>query len=489
MTITDEDFLVTPLFALSASFVVDPVYADTVEAEFDVVNPAQPTKGPNRYTLHVPAEKTVLSLGAASSHWNTDIGITGYTDTHIQFETKEEPKTVVSLGGPATKATVKGYGDAAPVSTQGYSMVTLANAWHDAKKQHYFLSRSGDITLRTKGEGKRAVIQADEGIVDMNGATEVNIAAHGVVVGAQNGVRFEDIKYEEPWTGEAPHSLMAKRYAIFNGITNALITGHNVVMGLAKIYKEHKKGHLHASVDTFADIAEQIADFIEMKRTVSEVGHLLEEEEATANCIKMDAEEDFGVSAGGNASFYGITGATMGSTKWTSVSAVVSAGLKATLFAGVQGAYTSLKGYKKIELGCDHGKVIFDAKKSVQINAEKSVIAVGKQLAQVSGEKNAYFTGGKKAWIGTTAGSAWGLQFRKDGIMIGKANHANAMKRAFIAADRSIKIDKGGFTLKSSSSSMTLDKKAIEAKATEVKLLAKDSDVRVGGKKVLIDGP
>jgi hypothetical protein len=300
---------------------------------------------------------------------------------------------------------------------------------------------------------------------------------------------LEDVVYDEPWGGEAPHSLTAKRYAIFNGITNALVTGHNIVLGLAKIYKEYKHGHLHASVDTFADVAEQIADFVELKRTVHEVGEMLEEEESSESCIKIDAEEDFGISAAGAASFYGIKGATLGSTLWTSVSGVISAGLKATLFAGVAGAYTSLKGYKKVELGCDHGKAVFDAKKSVQINAEKSVIAVGKHLAQVSAEKDAYFTGGKKAWIGTPAGSGWGLQLRKDGIMIGKANSANAMKRAWVAPDRSIKVDKNGITMKSSSTSLTLDKKAIEAKATEVKLHAKDSDVRVGGKKVLVDGP
>ncbi|APR77230.1 Hypothetical protein A7982_02577 [Minicystis rosea] len=489
MTIVYEDPTLPPLLAAPQTFVADPVYADTVEAAWSATPVASPTHGPNRYTLHVPAESTVLSLGEASPRWNTDAGITGYTDNHINFETKSGPQTVVSLGGPATKASIKGYGDAAPVSTHGYSMVTAANAWHDAQKQHYLLSRTHDITLRTKGEGKRAVLQAEHGIVDLNGGKEVNIAGAGVAIGASPGLPYENVKYAEPWHGDAPHSLAAKCASIFNGITNGVVTAHNLAMGATKLYKEYKHGHLHASVDTFADVVEWLTDVGEFIRTSMEVKELFAEEEAVEGSIKMDAAEDVSIGASGNASFFGIHGATLGSTLWTSVSAVVSAGIKGSLFAGVAGAYTSLKGYKKVELGCDHGKAIFDAKKSVQMSAESSVIAVGKELVQVSAEKNAYFAGGDVAWIGTTAGSAWGMHMASSGIKIGKATSADKMMSAAIAADRSITIDKKGFLFKSASSEMTIEKKAIKVTSGSVKLHAKSDDVRVGGKKVLLDGP
>jgi hypothetical protein len=488
MTVIQE-YAPIPLAPSTQTFVVDPVYADTVEMDIDLVSVGQPTAGPNRHTTHVPTEKTVLSLGALSGRWNTDKGITGYTDSHIHFETKAGSRTVVSLGGPATKSTLKGLGDAAPVASNGYSMVTLQNAWHDAEKQHYLLSRTADVTLRTMGEGKRALLQAVDGIVDLTGGKEVNLAGGGVAIGARNGLPFEDVEYTHNIQGETPHSIAAKRSAQFTTIGAAAITAHNLVMSAAGFRKKYKKGELHAGVDTIADVAEWLIDLAEFVRAKAEIQELFAAEEAVENCIKIDAEQDFGISAGGEASFFGIEGATLVSSIWTSVSAVVSAGMKGTLFSGVAGAYVSLKGYKKIELGCDTGNALFDAKKNVTISAENSVIAVGKELAKVVGEKNAYFTGGDNAWLGVSAGGGWGLQLKSDGIMIGKANSADTMKTATIAADRSIKIEKASFTLTSGSTVMKIGKNSVETKAMSVKFHAKDNEVRVAGKKVLIDGP
>ena len=488
MTVIQE-YTPIPLLPSDASFVVDPVYADTVEMDIDLVSVGQPTAGPNRYTMHVPTEKTVLSLGALSGRWNTDKGITGYTSSHIHFETKAGARTVVSLGGPATKSTLKGLEDKAPVASNGYSMVTLQNAWHDAAKQHYLLSRTADVTLRTMGEGKRAVLQAVDGIVDLIGGKEVNLAGGGVAIGAHNAMPFEDVEYGKNWHGETPHSLAAKRSAQFTTIGAAAITGHNLVMSAAGMRKKYKKGELHASVDSVADVAEWLIDLAEFVRAKAEIQELFAAEEAVENCIKIDAEKDFGVSAGGQASFFGIEGATLVSSLWTSVSAVISAALKGTLFAGVAGSYVSLKGYKKIEIGCDTGNALFDAKKNVSISAENSFIAVGKELAKVSGEKNAYFTGGDNAWLGVSAGGGWGLQLKADGVMIGKASSADTMKSATIAADRSIKIEKASFTLSSASTVMKIGKNSVETKSASIKFHAKDSDVRVAGKKVLIDGP
>lgn len=489
MTTVDADQTDQPLSAPSRSFVADPAYADTVEIERDLVSVASPTSGPNRYTLHVPTELSVLSLGAASPRWNTDLGIVGYTDSHVHFETKTGAQTVVSLGGPATTSSVKGYGGAAPVATHGYSMVTVNNAWHDAKKQHYLLSRTHDATLRTKGEEKRAVLQAESGTVDVNGGVEVNVAGGGVAMGAHAGLTFEDVKYAEAWRGETPHSIAAKRAGIFNGITNALVTAHNLVMSAAHMRKEWKGGHLHPSVDTVADVVEWLADLGEFLNTKGEVAELMSDEEATEGSVKMDAEEDFGISAGGAVGFFGAHAASLGSTVWSSVSGVVSASMKGSLFAGVAATFTSLKGYKKIEVGCDVGKVIVEAKRDASVSAEKNVIAVGKELAQVAGEKEAYFTGGRTAWIGTSAGGGWGLRCSAHGLKVGKATPADKMNRAKVSADHSITIEKNGFVFKSGSTKMDLSRQHVETSASSVKFHAKDADVRVGGAKVLIDGP
>ena len=488
MTVIQE-YAPIPLAPSSQTFVVDPVLADTVEMDIDLVSVGQPTAGPNRHTTHVPTEGTVLSLGALSGRWNTDKGITGYTDSHVHFETKAGSRTVMSLGGPATKSTLSGLEEAAPIASHGYSMVTTKNAWHDAQKQHYLLSRTADVTLRTMGPGKRAVLQAVSGMVDLTGGKEVNLVGGGVSIGAHSSMVFEDVKYDENWHGETPHSLAAKRSAKFTTISSTALTAHSLALSAVTMRKKYKKGELHASVDAFADVAEWLIDLAEFARAKGEISELFAAEEAVENSIKMDAQEDFGVSAGGHAAFFGVQGATLVSAVWTGVSAVVSASLKGTLFAGVAGAFTSLKGYKKIELGCDLGDTLLDAKKNLSIAAEKSFIAVGHELVKVAGEENAYFSSGDNAWLGVSAGGGWGLQLNAKGIMIGKATGASTMKSAAVAADRSIKIEKASFTLSSASTVMKIGKNSVEAKAASVKLHAKDNEVRVAAKKVLIDGP
>ena len=486
MTLVQED----PLSPGAASFVVDPFSSPTVELDMDLVCTAQPTSGPNRMTLFIPTESTVLSLGQKSPRWNTDVGITGYSDSHIHFETHEGPlQTIVSLGGPATTADVEGWQAKPPLSSHGYSMVTVANAWHDAMKQHYLLSTTGDVTLRAMAETRRAVLQADQGVADLNGGLEVNLAGAGVAITAHPGMPFEDIAYTESWGGETPHSVAAKRAGIFNGIVNGLATAHNLWFAAPHTFALHCEGNASAIIDKLADVAEWAADAWEFRRAYGEVKELLAKEEAIEGCIKIDAEEDFGVSAGTSVSFFGIHGASLGSTLWSSVSGIVTAGLKGTVFAGVAAAYTSLKGYKSIEIGCDHGDTLFEAKKNVKITAKANLIAVGKKRVQVTGEKHAYLGSKANVWIGTTAGSAWGAQINQGGITIGKANGAGTMMTASVAANRSIKIVENGFTLTSSDTTAEINRQHIEIKASQVTFDTKDEGVKVGGKKVLVDGP
>jgi hypothetical protein len=485
--IIDEDPILPSLSPLPTSYVADPVFATTVEIERDLVPAAGPTSGPNRYTLHVPTEVTRLSLGALSGKWNTDKGITGYTDGHVHFETKELSKTVVSLGGPATTSSIKGYGDAAPVSTHGYSMVTAENAWHDAQKQHYLISRQDDITLRTKGAAKRAVIQAEHGFVDINGGTAVNIAALGVTIGAQEGIHFEDVKYAGHYAGHAPHSMAAKSRKNAMNWVAAATAAHDLGLKAKKTRDKYKAGELEPTVDTFADGAKWLADLAKFGLTVAKLYKYYFSESSKEGCIKIDAEKDFGGSAGGEVAFFGITGASLGSTIWTSVSGGVVASLKGTLFAGVGSLYTSLKGYKSIEMGSDWGDTVVNAAKEVEVAAD-TILAGGERFAQVSSKKEVYLGGGTKAFVGTPAGDGWGLLMDAAGVKIGKATGADTMSSATIADDRSIHIHKDGFKLTSGSTAMEHTRKGTTTKAADIKLHAKDADVCVNGKKVLIDG-
>lgn len=490
MTIVHEDPDVPPLLANPQSYVIDPVYASSVEIDRDPVAVGQPTSGPNRFTIHVPTDLTVLSLGAASGRWKTDKGIDGYTNDHIHFETKHGARTVMSLGTPATTSTLKGYGDAPPVSTHGYAMVTKGDAWHDAHLEHYLLSRTHDITLRTMGEAKRAVVQADAGIVELNGGVGVTITGGGVGIGAHTtGLEMKDVGYEGTWGGETPHSLAAVRSAKFNTISNFIVTLHNLLTGAVFNFlhrEKYKEGGKIAVTEVFGDGAEWALDAVEEKRTWGEIQELYAKEESPEKAVKIDAEKDFGVTAGVSASFFGTTSATMAATVWASASSVVAATLKGTLFSGVAGTFTSLKGYGSLEIACDHGEAVFSAFRDVKASATKNFIGSGKERARLEGEKHLYVAGQQSTWIGTKAGGGWGLLMAAGGISLGQATSADAMLGAGIVENRSIRITSELVAFQSATTKMEVHGTKIEIEASAVDLDA-EGDVYVGGKKVLID--
>jgi hypothetical protein len=505
-----------PLAPSAQSFVSDPNFADVVDEGAAPVANGRPTSGPNRFTAHVPTETSVLSLGAANATpWKTDLGITGYTDSHIHFETKSVARTVMSLGGPATKATLEGDGNKAseseagsapegeksapegaskhaPTSSNGYSMVTEQNAWHDAQLQHYLLSVAHDAALRTKGPGKRAVLQSDAGTVDINGGLEVNVAAGGVLIGASPDVEIkttaEEVGYTKPWKGEPPKSLAATLSGAANTFVGMAVNVHNLYTSFSHTWKKPTPGSILDHLDHYADVVEWLADGAETVRALGELYEVMFGEEATEGSVKIGAEEDIGIAAGKSVSLFGALGASLSSTVWTSVSAIGSAALKATLFAGMTGGYASVKGYKKVELSSDLGNAEFNADTKLAVKSDKGdFIAVGKTHAQLSSAGSAYFTGTTSAWIGVSAGGGWGLACKNTEMEIGKATSADQMLAAAVDAGRSIKVFDNGFLLTSGSTKMELVKQHIHSDTGSVKLDATNNDVTVGGDKILIN--
>jgi hypothetical protein len=129
---------------------VDPWNA-AEEVPFDQPPAATPTKDDDRYTIHVPYDKTVLSLGKASS-WIKDDGITGKTEKHVHWHAAAGPApTMVLIGGPSTTA-FEGYlNDACGSNTgtnHGFMAVTDGHAFIDAKKQFFVTARENDVILR-----------------------------------------------------------------------------------------------------------------------------------------------------------------------------------------------------------------------------------------------------------------------------------------------------------------------------------------------------
>lgn len=495
MTVIHDDPLVIPLLPTSTSFVADPVYANTVEVEYGVVSPADPTGGPNRFTIHVPTDTTRLSLGAKSGAWDTDIGITGHTEAHIHFETKAgADKTVVSLGEPATTAAITGHGAEAegehaasalaPVGTQGYSMVTAQRAWHFSMGQHYALSQAGDISVRTMGAGKRAVIQAENGFVDVNGGKEVNLTGGSISIGAQSGIQFDEACYGKAWTAKTPTSVAAENVSYGMDCISILFAIHDLILGPVATYRKGvpKKQDLVDLV--FTDVAKWVADLAMYKKAVDSLGAGISHDTAAPGCVKISAENDIGCVGGTDVGLFGLKGAVLGAALSASVSAGLMASLKGTLFAGVGSVLSSLKAVKAMEVVSDHGDVGIGAKKNVEITADEEFLAAGEELAQVTSEDAVLLGSSKRVWIGT--GKGFGMLLDNEGIAFGKAEEADKMLTAKITDASAIRIDKGKIEIRGTDACVTLSDDLCLIEGPAIHFDAKKKNVTFNSQSALV---
>ena len=126
------------------------------------------------------------------------------------------------------------------------------------------------------------------------------------------------------------------------------------------------------------------------------------------------------------------------------------------------------------------------------MSSEKgNLVAVGKKIAQVILE-------GRDVRLRRERRPGRGRRRRRVGHALQRRRHHDRQSRIAeddeerrrIDADRSIKFAEGndpGITLTSGSTVMAHTKKGHDVKSNEVKFHAKDNDVRIGGKKILID--
>jgi hypothetical protein len=477
----------TPLVCLPTSFMIDPALTDAVDVEYEKTALHSPTTGPNRYTIHVPTETTRLSLGQKSSRWNTDIGITGYTDSHIHFETKENDKTIVSLGGPATTTDIPGHDkDVVSKTSQGYSMVTEKNAWHEAMLQHHLLSQTEDMSLRTAGPLKRAVVQADHGKIDLNGGKQVNVSGGGVSIAAGE-LELEKKGYDQPWTGARPHSSAAGGTQIAMAVLTALSAVGDVIIN--KPRSKFEEGNFAGIPETWLDKSKRTINTAMALLAMNKVRALISAKPSPPQTVKLNAADKIGAMAGGDISIFGAMGASLGSALWTSITSGMSASLKGTVFAGVGAAFASMKGYRKVEMGSDWGKVFVGAAKEIHLEGEESFTAGADNVAHVaspSGEGHALFGGGDKVWLGTAKG--WGLLLDDEGLALGAASGADEMDTAKIKDDPALRLTKTELEFKTKYTSMKLAGStcAIATKDKKIRFEATGGQVTINGAKILL---
>jgi hypothetical protein len=484
MTIIDDGIDYPPLQVPATSYVADPNYADSVETEYGVVSAAHPTHDPNRTTVHVPTEKTVLSAGAASPVWKTDVGVTAYTATHIHFETKTNDKTIVTLGTGATTADVAGYSKEPPTASQGYAMVTAERAWHEAEGQHYLLSREGDISLRALAAGKRAVVQAEQGFVDIHGGEEVNVAGGAVAIGASSkNTTFEKVAYDGNFKGSAPTSSSAATAKGRVSSLGSVFTVHDLVRKAVKTAPKLKPKSLKKDGVPWTDVIKWGLDATKFALSFDKVKALIEHPSgAPSGAVKIAAEKDIGALAGEDVSLAGTAAASFASARFTTVSAGLMATLKSMLFAGVSSFSTSIRGQKRLEIASAWGEIKVSAKKNITLSSEKELSAAGESATV--GAKRVVLGAGKRAFMGVEPG--FGFQFDATGIAFGKASGVATMKTAKIEDYPSIRMTDATIAIaQSAATTVTLSESSCVVKAPSIHIDAKQKKVHIKGTTVI----
>ena len=471
----------------SVSVVSDPLAADAVETDYDTVTCASPTSGPNRMTIHVPTELTVLSLGAPSpaSAWDTDIGITGYTAHHIHFETKTNDKTIVSLGGPATTTAITGHGGEPPKETQGYSMVTAEHAWHEATGQHYLLSQKADISMRTMGGGMRVVVQAEQGYVDLNGGQEVTLSGAGVAIGAASTIEFENVLYDGHFAGKAPTSTSQKVAKTGMDMIGAAFSAHDLLMKAKKMLPEIKKWEFKSNEYAFFDTIKWLGDAAKFGISVNKIRKVFAGVGSPPGCVKLAAEKDVGGLAGSNVSLSGAMGASMASIASATVVAGLMATLKGTLFAGVSSVFTSIKGQKRVEVGSVKGNVVFNAKQNVELTSDHDLVLAGETDVHVSGNTHLCIGAGQRVWLGGS--KEWGVLFSNKAVTFGKASGTAKMASAKNEDEPAIRIDDNKIDIVGKEARVTLSNSLFLVEAPGVRIDAKQKNVTFNGQRAVLD--
>lgn len=376
---------------------VDPNLTANVETDAPNVPPANPTSGPHRITFVVPnPDDSVLSVGQACATRINDPGITGRTKTHVHFHTTvDDTKTMLALG-VGTHEGWAGHEKNNLAANKGFMVVTEANTWIDAKSQLYLVSRTDDVTMRAVGGEKRVMLQADEGEIDMVAKKEIQGSAPIIAFMAPATVEPNvKVNYMKPWTGDVPKASGGKVGKYVMTIVSALTAAHDLGLKAKKTFKKWKDGKLKYNEDFYSDVVKWGMDAAKFVITAGKISKGMSSP-ADPGTIKMGADLDIGGVAGRDVSFFGVRDFSAGGAVWAGVTAGVGASFKATLFAGVGSAYTSLKGYRKVEMASDYGKSVLKAAKDVEVTSEEAKVAIGgKTDVGITASTGAFYAGAK----------------------------------------------------------------------------------------------
>ncbi|MDI1476531.1 hypothetical protein [Polyangium sp. y55x31] len=471
----------------------DPELTGNIETDLSGDAPATPTSGPNRYTIYVPSDNATLSLGEAcdADKRINEKGITGRTDTHVHFHVTQTSPTIVSLGGPVTAMTknecvIASLDPKVPKESQGYSMVTDANAWHDAYGQHYLTSRTADIIMRAAGhESQYALVQSDCGHVEIGAGQDVIMGAgRDVFIRAHSSMEghIETMGYDAPVAGtikqESEESFLANCVEAFDWMQTAYGA---LLSGYKNVYKEpiwHTPGW---KINAAKEAGTLIADLGKLA-----LDKLRAQPDASVGKVGVSAETYVTVSAGVAASIYGGQGVTMKSPITVDLVGGTT-GMKALAYATVWGGLQSaVKSAIEVVVESEWGPARLSGMRDVTISSESKGVKVGaKTNIQLAGEEQATLHGGKRLYCGSGGSTGYGLHANADKLHLGRFTQSANFSSPGPDDNKKLFFDSSRVGILHGKSSIQLYTTIIKIDAkAQLVLRSNNHDVQVKGKKI-----
>lgn len=413
---------------ISATVSVTSTGDEYIETEASRPAPAQQTSGPHRYTILAPhTDASKVNIGMASPHI-PDTGITGQTTSHIHWHTVGNPdgRTSMLLLGGSTNRGFAGFDGNVLGRAEGYAMVTQGKGWHDVKQKSGFISREGDLMIHAAAAGKRAVLQAPQGTVDIVAGQQAQIVSKGMIaISAQSAAdTSESPQYDNPWVGKAGQTKVpADNKTALDAVAFAFSL-LDLATKAPKMIKAPTSGWNKWEVESRAqDIAKLIADgykAIDSAKSLAEDFGWVEGSPPGAS-VKIGAEKKISMVAGAKISAYGAEGISFTSARFASLGAGLSTSVKGVLWAGVTSMWTSIKGYRKVGVEAQFGKASLGGKQGVSIeSSDGTTKAKGKTGVEVTSDAHAAVAGGTMFYGGAGTGAGFGFLAKTSEARFGK---------------------------------------------------------------------
>lgn len=474
---TDIDDIRSRLNPRATPRATDPNLTAAIETE--AVPAANPTTGPQRLTFVVPYHATTMSLGKGEGTRIAEDGITGRTNFHIHWHVKEQSKTVVTLGGPTSAVEIpNAHGDNLVRSINGYMMLTLGDAWHEAVGQHYLLSKEHDITLRTM-TGPKVRLQADAGVVEAIGAEQVLLGSKkNVTIGADASASITDAGYQKHWGSDEAEFYDAatqKKWMAWADIAKA---AYGLLMVFPSLIKEGKEGETGFKEERSIGKVKTLVDFAKFVSSVSRAKW-----KAHEGVVDITGSKNVGIVAGLAASMYGSLSSSITSAVSTTVLGGLSASVTGIGFTSVWGGKeTSVKALIDAGIEGERGKVKVKGKKQGNFTvSDGPLIMTSDKAAQLNSNSGPVHIHGKTAVVCVAGpGTGHGFVASDTKILIGHVTgNADKFKSTNFDDNKRILIDKKSMVLK-------YDDAAVQLKDGEVRIESRGKTAAVqftkGGK-------